>query len=332
MPIIQCDDKVDNSFNENFTFLDIVPFPNPLITIISGGTGSIKLIRGFNSIDEDLAIILNVGDNVWKYGLYICPDIDTVIYGLSGLLDTKRGWGIKGDTFNFVDQTGKLGQENWFRVGDMDLATHVLRTELLKKGKRLTQITESFRAHYGLKARLFPVSDDSIETRVVTSLDEMNIQEFWIKNAARPRVVGVKYVGARHAKLSAEAIECIRKSEKIIIAPANPISSIGPSLAVPKLRHELSKIRKKVIAISPIEGTQAFSGPATKYMRGVGLEVSPAGVAKYYSDVIGTFIISERDYASSDRIRKLGIDLFLTDITMRTVHQESRLASFVMDI
>jgi LPPG:FO 2-phospho-L-lactate transferase len=323
---------VDHSLSENFTFLDIVPFPNSLITIISGGTGSIKLIRGFNSIDEDLAIILNVGDNVWKYGLYICPDIDTVIYGLSGLLDSKRGWGIRGDTFNFVNQTGKLGQENWFRVGDMDLATHIFRTELLKKGKRLTQITESLRTHYKLKARLFPVSDDSIETRVVTHLDEMNIQEFWIKNRARPRVVGIKYIGAQDAKLSAEAMECIRKSEKIVIAPANPISSIGPSLAVPKLRHELSKIRKNVVAISPIEGTQAFSGPATKYMRGVGLEVSPAGVAQYYSDVIGTFIISKRDYAFSNKIRKLGIDLFLTDITMLTVQQESRLASFVMDI
>lgn len=303
-----------------------------MITIISGGTGSVKLIRGFNLIDKQIAVISNVGDNVWKYGLYICPDIDTIIYGLSGLLDTSRGWGIKGDTFKFVDQTGKLGQENWFRVGDRDLATHTLRTELVKKGLKLTQITELFRMHYKLKARLVPISDDSIETRIVTNLGEMNIQEFWIKNKARPTVKGIKYKGAQNAKLTAKVLECIRKSKKIIIAPANPISSIGPSLAVPGFRYELAKVKKNVIAVSPIEGTQAYSGPAAKYMRAMNLEVSPAGIAKYYSDIIGTLIISKRDRSYSNDIRKLGIDLFLTNIRMKTLHQESRLASFLMSI
>ena len=140
-----------------------------------------KLVRGFSQIDESLAVILNVGDNVWKHGLYICPDIDTILYGLSGLLDTDRGWGIKGDTFNFMNQIGKLGQEDWFRIGDRDLATHVIRTELIRRGMTLSEITEYFRSTYKVDAKLLPISDDSIETRIITNQGDMNIQEFWVK-------------------------------------------------------------------------------------------------------------------------------------------------------
>jgi LPPG:FO 2-phospho-L-lactate transferase len=303
-----------------------------LITILSGGTGSIKLVRGLSQIDRSVAVILNVGDNVWKYGLYICPDIDTILYGLSGLLDTRRGWGMKGDTFNFMDQTGKLGQENWFRIGDLDLATHVLRTELIRNGMTLTDVTEYFRSTYKLNAEMIPVSDDNIETRIITSRGELNIQEFWVKYKAAPKVVGVKYKGAKNSKLAARVLKLIRSSERIVIAPANPISSIGPSLAVPGLKNELSKIKEKVIAISPIVGKHAFSGPAAKYMRALKLEISPVGVAKYYSDIIGTFVISKMDLSFESAIKKLGLDVYLTDIAMNTLQEERRLASFVAGV
>ncbi len=194
-----------------------------------------KLVRGLSHIENSIAVILNIGDNVWKYGLYICPDIDTIFYGLSGLLDVSRGWGIKGDTFNFMDQIGKLGLENWLRIGDRDLATHVLRTELIRKGMTLTEVTEYFQSAFKLKAKLVPVSDDTIETRIVTSRGVMNIQEFWVKYKGAPKVVGVVYKGAINSRLTAGVLRLIRSSEKIIIAPANPISehraiTFGPGI------------------------------------------------------------------------------------------------------
>jgi LPPG:FO 2-phospho-L-lactate transferase len=291
-----------------------------------------KLVRGFSQISSSIAIILNVGDNVWKYGLYICPDIDTIFYGLSGLLDVGRGWGIRGDTFNFVEQIGDFGMENWFRIGDRDLGTHVLRTELLRKGMTLTQVTEYFRSAYKLKAKLIPISDDSIETRIVTSRGEMNIQEFWVKYKAAPKVVGVIYKGADNSKLTAGALRLIRSSERIIIAPANPISSIGPSLAVPGVRNELAKIKNKVIAISPIEGKHPFSGPAWKYMKASRLDISPVGVAKFYSDIIGSLVISKADRRYEGILKKLGLNVYLNDIAMNTFHEERRLAAFVAGI
>jgi LPPG:FO 2-phospho-L-lactate transferase len=303
-----------------------------LITILSGGTGSIKLIRGLSQIENSIAVILNVGDNVWKYGLYICPDIDTVFYGLSGLLDAGRGWGVRSDTFNFIDQIGKLGLENWFRIGDRDLATHVIRTEMIKKHLTLTQVTEYFRSVYKLKAILIPISDDEIETRIVTSRGEMNIQEFWVKYKATPKVMGVVYKGAKNSRMADRAKRLIRSSERIIIAPANPISSIGPMLAVPEVKNELARVKKKVFAISPVQGRQSFSGPATKYMKALRLTTSPIGIAKYYSGIIGSIVISKVDRRYESELMELGLKVYLNDITMNSPHEERRLASFVKDI
>ena len=291
-----------------------------------------KLVRGLSSIENSIAVILNVGDNVLKYGLYICPDIDTIFYGLSGLLDSSRGWGIRSDTFNFLEQTGELGLENWFRIGDRDLATHVVRTELIRQGMTLTQVTEYFRSIYKLKAILIPISNDSIETRIVTSRGEMNIQEFWVRYKATPKVVRIVYKGSKNSRMTNKAIRLIRNSERIIIAPANPISSIGPMLAIPEVKNELAKVKKKVIAISPVQGKQAFSGPATKYMKALKLDTSPMGIAKYYSGIIGSIVISKEDRSYESKLMKLGLKVYLNDITMDSLHEERRLASFVMGI
>lgn len=291
-----------------------------------------KLVRGLSSIENSIAVILNVGDNVWKYGLYICPDIDTIFYGLSGRLDSSRGWGIRGDTFNFLEQTGELGLENWFRIGDRDLATHVVRTELIRQGMTLTQVTEYFRSIYKLKAILIPISNDSIETRIVTSRGEMNIQEFWVRYKATPKVIRIVYKGAKNSRMTNKAIRLIRNSERIIIAPANPISSIGPMLAIPEVKNELAKVKKKVIAISPVQGKQAFSGPATKYMKALKLDTSPMGIAKYYSGIIGSIVISKEDRSYESKLMKLGLKVYLDDITMDSLREERRLASFVIGI
>ncbi|MFZ0656661.1 MAG: 2-phospho-L-lactate transferase CofD family protein, partial [Nitrososphaeraceae archaeon] len=170
-----------------------------MITLLAGGTGSVKIARGLSKISEDLAIISNIADNLWLYGLYVCPDIDTITYGLSDILDKERGWGIAGDSFMFLEQMKTLGQEHWFRIGDRDLALHVVRTNLLKEGKSLSSITEWIRKRFSISTVILPASDSHIETRIETTQGDMHIQEYWVKNHAEPEIKGIRYDGIKEA-------------------------------------------------------------------------------------------------------------------------------------
>lgn len=297
-----------------------------MITILAGGTGSVKLARGLDKVSKDPTIVCNVGDNIWLYGLYICPDIDTIVYGLAGILDKKRGWGIKGDTFSFVDQVKKMALPGWFGLGDRDLATHVYRTDLLRRGKSLTFITAAIASSLGATATILPATDDDIQTFVSTSKGEMHLQEFWVRRGARPVVNGLHFHGAQNAKVSWPVLQAIGKSERIILAPANPISSIGPMLAIPGLRRALARAREKVVAVSPIIGGRPVRGPAAKYMKAVGLEVSPAGVAGYYRDVASSLVISRQDWKSTPAIERFGMKAVQADIMMADARGEARLA------
>ena len=301
-----------------------------MITVLAGGTGSIKLIRGLASSSNKLSIISNTGDNIWLYGLYICPDIDTVLYGLANILDRRKGWGIKNDSYEFLRQMEILGEETWFKIGDRDLATHVLRTRMLGDGKSLTFITDWMRTRYAINSKIIPATDDPIETRVLTNLGEMHIQEFWVKHRAKPKVVGVKYYAPKRVRVNPKAIQAIRDSKLIIIPPANPISSIGPMLSIERLKRNLVKKKQKVIAVSPIIGKTAVSGPAIKYMEAMRLPASPYGVAKYYSTFAANIVISRADPDSSRRIAATGMKVYETDILMKTRKDEDRLASYII--
>ena len=301
-----------------------------LITVLAGGTGSIKLIRGLASQTRDLTIISNVGDNIWLYGLYICPDIDTVIYGLADTLDEQQGWGIKNDSFGFLQQIHMLGEQSWFKIGDRDLATHVIRTNMLKSGKKLSEITDCMRIRHGISSKISPATDSHIETKVVTDKEEMHIQEFWVKYRGVPKVLGVIYKGSDKARLNPQLIQTIKRSEMVVVAPANPITSIGPILSIKILKKSLIAEREKIVAISPLIGDRAVSGPAVKYMKAMRLQISPLGVAGYYSDFISTFIISPTDNNLSSRIRNLGMKVYETDILMNNKNDEKRLASYLM--
>jgi LPPG:FO 2-phospho-L-lactate transferase len=301
-----------------------------MITVLAGGTGSIKLIRGLASSSNKLSIISNTGDNIWLYGLYICPDIDTVLYGLANILDRRKGWGIKNDSYEFLRQMEILGEETWFKIGDRDLATHVLRTRMLGDGKSLTFITDWMRTRYAINSKIIPATDDPIETRVLTNLGEMHIQEFWVKHRAKPKVVGVKYYAPKRVRVNPKAIQAIRDSKLIIIPPANPISSIGPMLSIERFKRNLIKKKQKVIAVSPIIGKTAVSGPAIKYMEAMRLPASPYGVAKYYSTFAANIVISRADPDSSRRIAATGMKVYETDILMKTRKDEDRLASYII--
>ena len=303
-----------------------------MITILAGGTGSVKLVRGLAKLRRDITVISNVGDNIWLYGLYICPDIDTIIYGLSGVLDDKRGWGIRNDSFECLAQLKRLGLPAWFSLGDRDIATHLLRTSMITSGKNLTDATNRIRVQYSVVARIIPATDSEVSTKIITGKGEMHLQEFWVRHRGIPRITGLRYEGATNAKANQDAIDAIEQSDTIIIAPANPVSSIGPIVALSDLRKELRQNRRKVIAISPLIGNKAVSGPAIKFMKAQGIESSPVGVAQYYHDFVGTFVISTSDYRFSSEIEALGMKVCETNITMKNRKDEANLGRYILNM
>lgn len=303
-----------------------------MITLIAGGTGSVKLARGLSKVTKDLVVVSNVADNIWLHGLYICPDIDTVIYGLSGLLDKSRGWGISDDSFVFIEQMRRLGQDSWFRLGDKDLALHIVRTRLLNEGKSLSWITEWMRKKFSISSVILPASDHHFETRIETSVGEMHIQEYWVKNHAELDILNIRYDGIEQADPSARTLDAIRNSDLIVIAPGNPISSIGPITSIPSIRKELELRKKEVVAVSPIVGNKALSGPASKYLLAMGIESSPVGIASFYSDISSNLVISESDKEYENRIQRNGVNAYKTNIIMENEQDEIRLSNYILKI
>ena len=303
------------------------------IAVLAGGTGSIKLVRGLAAIGKDIVIICNVGDNIWIHGLYVCPDIDTIIYGLANMLDQKRGWGIKGDSFRCMAQMKKIGFPILFNLGDKDLAIHLLRTNMMKNGKSLSEITNFFRNSYSISTQLIPATNKEVTTSIVTTTrGDMHLQEFWVKHKGRPRVTAVRYDNASSASANPAAIDAIKRCRAVVLAPANPVSSIGPIVALSDLRKELAQNRDKVVAISPLIGRKAVSGPAVKYMRALGLDSSAVGVAKYYRDFVSKFIISRQDHSMKSQIEALDMQVYETNITMKARRDEVRLGRHLLNL
>lgn len=304
-----------------------------MITVLAGGTGSIKIIRGLASCTSDFSIISNIGDNFWFNELYVCPDIDTCIYGLAGILDKERGWGIRNDTFYYLNCMKLLGKETWFQIGDKDLITHIIRTKMLSNGLSLSAIVKWFAENqFNIKNKIIPVSDTHIETRIVTNKGDMNIQEFWVKNKANPKVLDVYYKNSDKAKCNQDAVKIIRSSDIIIIAPANPISSIAPILSLSQIKEELIEQRGKVIAISPVIGNKAISGPAEKYLRAKGIESSAKGIAKFYSQFVSKIVIDNSDSDLSKEINKMDVSSLETNIFMNNAKEENRLARLILKV
>jgi len=297
--------------------------------VLSGGTGSAKFLRGLCKAvpPEEVTVIVNVGDNTTMFGLYICPDVDTITYALSGILDEERGWGIRSDSFNFLSSLRTLGLSAWFNLGDKDLATHVYRTMKLKENVALSQITHDIAGRLGVRSRILPATDDFLETRVLTDQGEMHLQEFWVRWRGAPAVKGIVYLGADRAKPAAGVEDALASADTVILAPANPITSIGPILAVKRIRETLQKRGPRRVAVSPLIGRNAVSGPAGKIMSGLGLEVSPVTLAKLYCDIVDTLIIHTSDENLKSDIEKLGIRCVVANILMRDSNEEKRLAN-----
>ena len=300
------------------------------VTILAGGTGSVKLVRGLATQGLNLNVVCNVGDNYWLYGMYVCPDIDTIIYGLADLLDYDRGWGIKNDTFNFLRQMEVFGEETWFRIGDRDAATHLIRTNMLKNGKNLSDITEWMCEKFAVTVKIIPVTDNSVETRITTTKGELHLQEYWVKHRGKDKVEGIQYIGADKARPNPQAVNAIHDSDLVILAPGNPLTSIGPMLQIKGIRKELSKMKKKVVAVSPLIGDKAISGPAAQYMEAAGIDVNAYGLAKMYSDVCSNIVIDTKDKSIAKKIQNLDMKIYDTKITMKNHQAEEALASFIL--
>ena len=303
-----------------------------MIVVLTGGTGGAKLVEGLAGETDaaELTVICNTGDDCIFHGLYISPDIDTIIYALAGLSDSERGWGIRGDTFVALEQLRCLGNDAWFHLGDKDLATHITRTRLLRDGKSLSAITDQIRRALEVRSTILPMSDERVETRVETPDGEISFQEFFVKERWAPEVLAVRFSGAEKSRPAPGALDAIQHAQAVIICPSNPITSIGPILAVPEIRAALEKAAAPAIGISPIIGKVAISGPAHKLMSACGWDPSPVGVAKYYAGIVDTMVIGEEDRGMIDPIEILGLRAICADIRMNSLADKKRLAREVL--
>jgi LPPG:FO 2-phospho-L-lactate transferase len=301
-------------------------------TVLAGGTGAARFLRGLIEVvpPDNVHVVVNVGDDCEVWGLHVSPDIDTVLYALSGRLDTQRGWGVRDDTFRCLDEMRRFGLPAWFQLGDADLATHLARSEWLRQ-MPLDAVTDRLSALLGVRPRILPATNDRLRTRIETTDGVLDFQEFFVRERCAPEVRGVVYAGADGAHPVKAVIQSIREAQLVIVAPSNPITSVGPILAVPGIRDALRCTRAEVTAISPIIGGKAVSGPAGKLMEACGFEVSAAGVARCYHDFLDELIVDSSDAAVAPEIRLDTIGVQITNILMSTTEDARRLAQFVVD-
>src|SRR5579872_5316471 len=303
-----------------------------MICVLTGGTGGAKFVDGLRQAmpAEEITLIVNTGDDLLWWGLYVSPDIDSITYVLSGMLSRERGWGVKGDTFLCLQAMGQLGEPTWFHTGDRDLAMHLLRSRLLAEGKTLTEATGVISQKLGVKARVLPMSNSRVETRVDTPAGELSFEEYFVQRWYQDPVKSVRFAGASDAEPAPGVIDCIMSASAVILAPSNPVSSIGPILAVAEIREALGKTQAIVAAISPIVNNAAVSGPGGALMAAQGLPISIAGVVKAYEDFLDVLIADVRDQEAAKKLVHPGLRVHCTNTIMRTAEDKAKLARTVL--
>jgi LPPG:FO 2-phospho-L-lactate transferase len=302
------------------------------LTALAGGTGAAKLLRGLGRIMDprDLTVIVNTGDDAEVWGLHVSPDLDTVSYTLGGVIDEQKGWGLTGETFHALDQIARFGEPVWFNLGDRDLATHLHRTRLLREGRTLTEVTRSIAAALGVTATVLPMSDQPVRTRILGPDGWLTFQEYFVREKAQVEVRAVDYAGAAAAAPAPGVLDAIAGADTVLVCPSNPITSVGPILAVPGLVEALGATPANVVAVSPIVGGAAVSGPAGRLMAAAGLPVSAAGVARAYGPWLDRLVFDEQDRALAEEIRAAGVRPVLAPTMMSSRDAEITLARSVL--
>ena len=296
--------------------------------------GAAKFIRGLVRIipPERLTVVVNTGDDETFFGLHVSPDVDTVTYTLAGEVHPGQGWGLRDESFRVLEALSRFYGKPWFGLGDRDLATHLYRTDRLRAGARLSEITLEIATRFGVKSRILPMSDDRVRTFVkVRGLPAIPFQEYFVKRRARGFVERVELRGLEDARPLPSVLDAIAKSAAVILAPSNPFVSLGPILGLQGVREALVAARTRVVAISPIVGGKTIKGPADKMLRGLGLEVSPLGIARLYKDIVGTFVLDKIDRRYLEPIRDLGMGAVAADTIMTTPAKAAGLARIVLD-
>jgi len=305
---------------------------SPRVTALAGGTGAAKLLRGLMRVIDPagVTVIGNTGDDTEVWGLHVSPDLDTVTYALAGALDVARGWGRADETFHCLSAMAGLGADTWFNLGDRDLATHLMRTRAMRAGQPLSAITAELARRLGVSARIVPMSDDPVRTRVETPDGWLDFQEYFVREKAQPPVRGVAYVGAERARPAPGVLEALRDADVVLVCPSNPVTSVGPILAVPGIVDALVATSAVVVGVSPIVGGAPVSGPAGALMRARGLDVSPGGVAAAYMPWLRTLIIDTRDRAATAGVSGHGARAVVAETIMTDRASEVALARVVI--
>ena len=304
-----------------------------MITALGGGVGAAKFLEGLSAVigSEPLNAVVNTGDDLTIHGLRVSPDVDTVIYRLTGHVDRQRGWGLREDTFRCLSAISRLGGESWFNIGDSDFATHIFRTHLRSQGVTATETASRIAAAFGLPGNInvLPMTDDDVETWIQTPEGEMHFQEYLVKKKMKPEVLGVVLKNIENAAPTEAVLCAIREAKGIIICPSNPIISIGPILGLGGVRDAIRESGVKKIAISPLIGDVPLKGPADRLMKGLGLRVTSVQVAELYRDFLDVMVIDSVDAHEADEIKSLGIEPVVTDILMPAPERAAALARAV---
>lgn len=302
---------------------------NGRVTVLTGGVGGAKLVLGLCNVlsPQSVTVIVNTGDDFTHLGLAVSPDLDTLLYTLSGKANTEQGWGRAEETWTFMGAIRSLGAPDWFALGDGDLALHVLRTQRLREGHPLSEVIADFALAWQIGAKILPMSDDVVSTCVMTPAGELNFQDYFVARRCVPVVRAIHFAGANHARAAPGVIEALHESQAILIAPSNPYLSIDPILAIPSIRRALLETRVPIVAISPLIGGNAVKGPTGKIMREMQLEVSAATVSRHYVDLIDGILIDVRDPDTP-----LSVVHARADTLMKTLEDRKRVARAALEL
>lgn len=299
------------------------------VTLLAGGTGGTKLAAGFAALpDVELTVIANVGDDLEVHGQLVCPDIDALVYTLAGLIDSERGWGVKGDTHSAHAMFGRYGDPGWFTVGDADLATHVQRTELLRSGTRLTDAVATMAGALGVSARILPATDEAWRTLIDTDAGTLGFQDYFVRLRQEPAVRAVRFDG--DARPTPEVLAAIAGADLVVIGPSNPIVSIGPIRALPGIDDALRATTAPRVAVSPIIAGRALKGPADRMLASLGHDSSALGVARLYADLVDRFVLDEADAALAPDVERIGLEVRVLPTIMRSDADRAALASALL--
>ena len=303
-----------------------------MITALAGGVGASKFLEGLTRAmpPEEISIVVNTGDDIEIFGLYIAPDLDIVTYTLAGLVNRETGWGLAGDTFDCLEMLARYGGERWFNLGDRDLATHILRTALLRQGHTLSEVAERVRQSLGVRSRILPMTDAHVPTTILTDEGPLHFQEYLVKRRTQPEVTGIRFENVASARPAPGVAEAILGAEAVIVCPSNPLISIGPILAVPGVRELLKETAAAVVAISPVVGGASLKGPTDRMLAQLGMEVSAAQVARLYADLLDLYVIDGRDAAARGEIEQLGLKVLVTQTVMSGPEEKLALARAVL--